>query len=741
MTELNLKFLGTFGHQRIEIAFSFLCILSALLSLLGVSHHQYVASIIPSIPVTLEVPFYMSGFFMGMVAWAGIFKRFGLQFPLCLLLSFLASHCIFIGLKFFPAEISRAYFMVFGAIGLAYAVKSVWNNFSLTLALYAGAGIVFVCFCWFAVASALFGLPHANHFSIFASARLPAMTSIDVLHQASYMQLIHRFSVPSVGINGLGYHNYHWLFAYPFSTLVKASGLPFHLVHGNLLPAFSAPVLLNGVMTGILVGCGRVRGIVITLICLAALYTAAALTMPLINHAILLISPSSAYSMALIAPLLGFYVWVFSGNISQLRAWHFLILGVFVVLVGLAKVNTVFMGSIAFAGVWLPFVFLKRKSWLARGVVTIIASVTALIVLYLIWEILQHGRVQAPTPLGYRDMVNALPLEAQQALKADILASLDPVSAMVRQPLESFEREAFWKRPVGLVGIALSTLLPFLLLVPGQGRRHPLQYLAAVSLAASAIFVLLWVVWVLPRPTQAIYILAAPLLLALIIFGSVLSRLIGRRLGSRLLSSTRFRAAILALSVVVILASAWPLDHLRNRLGLTAANAATHWVGKFATQNGKQRINQSAKKRFSALYSPPEPQWPTSAPAYWQRWDATYLSTIRKGLGEVVRENPRTAVFISADNVFWEHSPNRAATMFWIQATLGVPLYRGKIAFKEEDSSSLDALPEKNYTGRGMSDSSIEAGARIQSASNVYCWGRFDGWQIVRLDGSFLKQC
>ena len=736
-----MKFVGEFGHQRVDVAFSFLCILSALLSLLGVYHHQFVASIIPSIPITLEVPLCMSGFFIGMVAWAGIFKRFGFQFPLYILLSFLTSHCIFIVLKFLPAEISRGYFIVFGVVGLAFAAKSIRNNLSLPLALYAGAGIVFVCFCWFAVASALLGLPHANHFSIFAFSRLPEVSSIDVLHQASYMQLIHNFNVPSVGINGLGYHNYHWLFAYPLSTLVKASGLPFHFVHGDLLPAFSAPVLLNGVMTGVLVGCGRVRGFVIALSALAALYGAAVLSMPLINHALLLISPSSAYSLALIAPLLGFYVWAFSGNISQLRAWHFLILGVFVVLVGLAKVNTVFMASIAFAGVWLPFVLLKKTSWLARGVVTIFASITALIVLYLIWEIIQHGRLQGPTPQGYLNMVNALPLEAQQALKADIFASLDPVSARVEFSLESFEAKSFWKRPVGLVGIALSILLPFLLLVLKQGRRHALQYLAGVSLAASGIFVLVWVVWVLPRPTQAIYIMAAPLLLALIILGSVLSRLIGRKLGSRVLGSTNFRTAILALSVVVILASAWPLDHLRKQLGVTAAAAATVWVGQFATDKGKRMIRQSAKKRFSSLYSPAEPKWPTSAPAYWSRWEATYLSGIKKNLREVVRETPRTAVFISADSEFWAHSTNRPATMFWVQANLGVPLYRGKIAFKGKSSTGLDDLPRIGYRGRGMSDSSIEAGAHIQAASNVYCWRRFEGWQIVHLDGSFLKQC
>ncbi|MDA9176132.1 hypothetical protein N9O95_03485 [Alphaproteobacteria bacterium] len=736
-----MKILGEFGHQRVDVAFSFLCILSALLSLLGVYHHQVVTSIIPSVPITLEVPLYMSGFFMGMVAWAGIFKRFGLHFPLYFLLSFLTSHCIFIGLKFLPAEISRAYFIVYGVMGLAYAAKSIRHNLSLPLALYASAGIVFVCFCWLAVASALLGLPHANHFSVFASARLPEVSSIDVLHQASYMQLIHNFNVPSVGINGLGYHNYHWLFAYPFSTLIKTSGLPFHLVHGDLLPGFSSPVLLNGVMTGFLVGCGRVRGFVMTLLAFAALYGAAVLSMPLINHALLLISPSSAYSMALIAPLLGFFVWVFSGNISQLKAWHFLILGVLVVLIGLAKVNTVFMGSIAFGGLCLPFVLLKKTSWLARGAVTIIAAVTALIVLYLIWEIRQHGRLGGPTPQGYLDMVNALPLEEQQALKADVFASMDPVSARVRQSLKGFEKGSFWKRWVGLVGIGLSTLLPFLLLVPRQGRRHALQYLAGVSLAASSIFVLVWVVWVLPRPTQAIYIMAGPLLLALIIFGSVLSRLIDRKLGSLMLGSSGFRTATLALSVVVILASAWPLDHLRKQLSVTAATAAAVWVGKFATFEGKQIIKQSAKKRFSSLHSPPEPNWPTSAPAYWNRWDATYLSEIKNKLREVVRENPRTAVFISGENEFWAHSSNRPATMFWVQATLGVPLYRGKIAFKKKSSTGLDDLPRISYRGRGMSDSSIEAGARIQSASNVYCWRRFEGWQIVRVDGSFLKQC
>jgi hypothetical protein len=187
--------------------------------------------------------------------------------------------------------------------------------------------------------------------------------------------------------------------------------------------------------------------------------------------------------------------------------------------------------------------------------------------------------------------------------------------------------------------------------------------------------------------------------------------------------------------LIVLVISFSSLGHVTDRVAGAAASRAAQTLGALANENGRRVIAQLGFQRAQSWGFGEQSGWPTQWANYWRVWDNHPLKQIQKRLIPISEQNRHTAVFIPAGHEFWEISQvgDVQASMFWVQAHTGMPLYRGKVS--NPKSASL------SYSGRGISDFAFDSGALISQTANVHCWSRFGGFRIVDLEGNEIKQC
>ena len=228
----------SFGRSGPELAFVIFALLAALFSAFNTFQHVSFTSFLPDTSSMQGMTLGCAAMFLSTVSWAALIRCLGAGTRLALAFGFLIAHGVFAAATYLPVFITQAYLVVFGLVGLVFLVLNLIRNLTPKLGLWCLSGILMIPVLWSAVAFITFGLTHANFMTSFVADRLAGPVMTDLLHQRAYIQIIHNHGVPSVGINGLGYHQYHWLVAYPLSTLSDFSGIEITRIHANSGPAF-----------------------------------------------------------------------------------------------------------------------------------------------------------------------------------------------------------------------------------------------------------------------------------------------------------------------------------------------------------------------------------------------------------------------------------------------------------------------------------------------------------------------
>lgn len=729
-----------FGSSGVEASFSLFAVFAAALAVFNTWQHMKIASIIPETPDLTSMGLGCAALFLSTVTWAAIGRTLGAGVRIGLALGFLIGHVVFAALTFLPVFVSQAYLLVFGALGGLLTAWAVYRNLSLLLGLCCLAGLLLIPVIWSAIAFVMLALPHANLFTIFFADRMTGPVMLDVLHQRAYVQLIHEFGIPSVGINGLAYHNYHWLVGYPLSTLADITGAGITHIHANMLPGFTGPVLVHGLAVGVVFGMKRVLAGVLALALLMLVYTAGVLVSPTITYGLIFLTPSTAYSIGLAAPMLGLFVWYFSGNLSQIKSWHFLVLGVFVLIVGLAKATTMPQVALLMGALWTAYV-LRQKAWFTGTLLaTVVIALTASGCLYLIWEILQHSVTRVSGSAAYSKAFLALSDKEQSSILRDVRQTLKLTLPSEKGAITDFERQVFYQSTLGLGLIAMTSILLFSLLGLRGGRKHRMYQVIWLALLLTLGFVIQRTIFGYTTPTQVMYVLLPALVLGLLTLSAVIGDHVPQdmRVGGL---GTGAKASLVAAFALVCAGLALGLVHFNTTpyVRSAAMSSAVKNLGTLANPRGKDLIRTLTSQRVSTLGLGGEAagDWPKGASQYWKTWNQQPAYVLSQRLQQYADqvEGRRVAVFIPGSSDYWEAAKVRdpRATMFWVQGATGLPLYRGKL----HRGKKLN----KGYKGRGISDFSSEAAALISNESNVFCWDRFKGYQIVSIDLKLIKSC
>lgn len=730
--------LNEIGKSKLEVAFVLLAIFAALLSAFNTWQHVTIASLLPDANGMQGMMLGCGALFLSTVTWAAILRVIGMGIRLSLTLAFLVAHVFFATATYLPLTITQGYLALFGILGVTIGGIVVVRNLTLGLGLWCLIGLLMIPVLWSAIAFITFALPHANFFTVFSADRIDA-GMVDLFHQRAYVQMIHNYGIPSVGINGLAYHNYHWLVAYPLSTLSDFSGIDVKKVHANMLPGFTGPVLIHGVTIGLVLLSSRLLHGLLAAMFVIGLYIIAVLVSPAIIYGLVFLTPSTAYSVALAAPLIGLFVWYLNGNLSQLKSWHFLVLGAFVLVVGLAKVNTMLQIAAVMGVLWCAFV-LRPRNWLIG---TLFASSCVLVAavgsIYFVWEIWQHSLLSTSAPEAYKRAFQALPALRQAAILNDIQGSL--IKDADNPMMSSFERQVFYKSTIG-AGLLGLTLFSVLFCYGLRGLRKDWRYLLVVSF-----FVVLTYLLIIQRsvfgmvtPTQVQYIILPGLLIGICIFVTVVTQwLLSISAVKAFFSSTNsdviVAAVVLVLAVTMLLAI-----HLRvtPKVRMAALGAVASNPGMLANEQGKVLLRRLTAPRVSTLgVSSSRPKGPDAVIRFWDNWNRQPLyqkSQLLQQFAEA-RQGQDIAVFIPATHAFWgaARANQLQNNMFWFQGATGLVLYRGKVEISSDFSKGL--------RGRGVSDFGAEAAALVSSAGSVFCWPRFEGHLIVDLDLNIVADC
>ena len=725
-----------------------LALFGALLSGFGSWQHVTIAGFIPSVPSMFGMVLGCGALFFSTVAWAALFRGFGMGMRLSLASGFLSGHLAFAAAALFPANLDLVYLLVFGGLGLGFAGLAVVRHARLSVLVLALAGLLLIPVVWGAIGFITFALAHANFFTLFFAERSIDGNMIDLLHQRAYLQMIQNFGVPSVGINGLGYHNYHWLVAYPLLTLANVTGLEMAHIHANMLPGFTGPVLVHGLAIGAVLAARRVLTGLIAVGLLALIYVCAVKFSPAITYGLIFLTPSTAYSMALFAAFAGLFLWTLNGNLTRLKTWHFLVFGAFVLVIGLAKTNTMLQAAILMGTLWVAFSLNRRTWFFGAGLATLILLVTAGGSLYLLLEILQHGRKLVSPPELYTAAFSALSEARQAALLADIKESLQVTSVKAATAGTAFERQVFYRTPLG-AGMILLTVAVLLSLVGLPSLfKHRLYHVVWLLLGLSLLLLAQRSVFGYTTPTQVQYIALPPLLLGVL----ALSVAVGERLPRRLhkgfprgflgaskasdVPSFLLAGAVFCLALVALLTvHSSVTKEIRGQAVRTAVLA----VGGISNQRGRQLIRRLTAGRVATLAAGNRrADWPPNVQGFWSSWEqrGDYRFAQRlKAFADTV-DGGKVALFLPATSPYWQaakQSSEPSSRMFWVQGAAGIVLYRGKLHPRGSLSQS--------FVGRGISDFGNESAALISDPDNVFCWDRFKGFTIINAKLEILLEC
>lgn len=729
---------GQFGKTNHEAAFAVASLVAFGLAVFGTHQHVLITSIIPDQPNMLLASLASGALLLSTVFWSALLRQIGLIPSISIALGFLVGHALFAVAGIMPDLVTTAYVLVVGALGLIISVFFCLRKLSIRLILYGLSAVLLVPVLWLTVGWVAFALPHSNFFNAFVADRSVNGTIVDFLHQRAYVQMVHNYGVPSIGLNGLGYHAYHWLVAYPLSTIATVSSTDVLAVHANILPGFTGPVLLHGIATGVVLASRKAIHGVLILLVIGSLYLLGMSFHKLITYGLVFLTPSTAYSLGLAAPVLGLFLWYFKGNLGKLRSWHFVILLGFVVIVGLAKVSSVFQVALLMGGLWFAFVANGQKSFGGKASVTALTTLAALVSIALVYEATLHNRTDPPTPTAYLEAFNALDIDERTNIEIDAESTLLENKRVVSASSTQFENSEFYQSANGLATILATLALMLLLLRPRLFRRHRLSRWIMITLILSLVVVVQRSFFGFTRPTQVTYILLPSMLLGAMALGDLLGDLsrsgvnrIPRSLGKEFKQIALAGTVLLFVGFMLLAAGDRTVGYVRN----AAASEATKSLGSLANPQGRRLIAQLTGQRVGLFgFSQGDP-WPAAASRYWEAWDNRPAAQIKRRLAEIKATDNRSAVFVSADSSFWSMGRNidDRSPMFWIQGSIGLPLYRGKL--------NLTGLPTSGFRGRGISDYSNVAASPLTFESSVFCWERFRGFKIVNIEGQLLLQC
>ncbi|RPH15537.1 MAG: hypothetical protein CBC49_005130 [Alphaproteobacteria bacterium TMED89] len=727
----------SFGRSGQELTFVIFALLAALFSAFNTFQHVSFTSFLPDTSSMLGMTLGCAALFLSTVSWAVLIRCLGAGTRMAIAFGYLIAHGVFASATYLPVLLTQAYLVVFGLVGLGFLVLNLIRNLTPTVGLWCLSGLLMIPVLWSSVAFITFALTHANFVTSFVADRLMGPVMTDLLHQRAYIQIIHNHGVPSVGINGLGYHQYHWLVAYPLSTLSDFSGIEITRIHANILPGFTAPVLIHGLGVGLILMSSRLWLALAVSLKVLMVYVLAVLLSPVIVYGLVFVTPSTAYSLALAGPMIGLFVWYFSGNLSQLRSWHFLVFGGFIIAIGLSKVNTVLQVSILMGVLWCAFV-LRLKNWIL-GVVfaTLCLATTAAACLYFLVEIYSHGLVRAAAPEAFKSAFQALPELQQRAILEDVKQSLMPRAASAKQ--SEFERNVFYESAFGLSAIGL-TILSVSLSLGVRGLRKHWHYMVLGGLVLLTLaLVVQRTIFGYTTPTQVLYIIFPGLLLGLAFVSVVVTRPMVRIIGSKI-PHARWGGRALAAGALVFAGLTLSIVHFKTtpEVRAMAVMTVSSDIGQLTTRQGKEILGSLTAPRVSTLgFGAPQPTGPAALAQYWESWDQRPLYQRAQSLQNFAQEHgdKKIAVFIPRSNPFWKQRPNAEETnsMFWVQGSTGLVLYRGKIERNADFKSGI--------VGRGISDFGGESAALISNSESVFCWSRFDGFTIIDFDLNVITEC
>ena len=732
--------LGTclsFGRSGPELAFVILALLAALFSAFNTFQHVSFTSFLPNTSSMLGMTLGCAAMFLSTVSWAVLIRCLGAGTRLALAFGFLIAHGVFAAATYLPVLITQAYLLVFGLVGLVFLVLNLIRNLTPMLGLWCLSGILIIPVLWSAVAYISFALTHANFVTSFVADRLVGPVMTDLLHQRAYIQMIHNHGVPSVGINGLGFHQYHWLVAYPLSTLSDFSGIEIKRIHANILPGFTAPVLIHGLAVGLILMSSRLWLALAASLKVLMVYVLAVLFSPTIVYGLVFLTPSTAYSMALAGPMIGLFVWYLNGNLSQLRSWHFLVFSGFIIAIGLAKVNTVLQVSILMGVLWCAFV-LRLRNWIL-GVVfsTLCLAVTAAACLYFVVEIYSHGLVNAAAPEAYKSAFQALPQLQQSAILEDVKQSLIPRAEAARG--SKFEEKVFYQSAFGFTAIAVTMLSVSMSLGVRGLRKHRHYGVLGVLVIVTLALVVQRTIFGYTTPTQVLYIILPGLLLGLTFVSLVVIKPVVRILSSTM-PRPSWSGTVMAAGALVFVGLLLLIVHVQTtpKVRAMAVSTVSSDIGRLTKKQGKAILGSLIAPRVSTLgFGAPQPPGPPALARYWENWDQRPMYLKARSLQAFAQERgeKKIAVFIPRTNPFWELRPNAVGqnNMFWVQGATGLVLYRGKI--------ERNADFNRGIVGRGISDFGGESAALISNSENVFCWSRFDGFTIIDFDLNVIAEC
>ena len=727
----------SFGRSGPELAFVILALLAALFSAFNTFQHVSFTSFLPDTSTMLGMTLGCAALFLSTVSWAVLMRCLGAGTRMALAFGFLIAHGVFASATYLPVLITQAYLVIFGLVGLGFLVLNLIRNLTPAVGLWCLSGLLMIPVLWSTVAFITFGLTHANFVTSFVADRLMGPVMTDLLHQRAYIQIIHNHGVPSVGINGLGYHQYHWLVAYPLSTLSDFSGIEITRIHANILPGFTAPVLIHGLGVGLILMSSRLWLALAASLKVLMVYVLAVLFSPTIVYGLVFLTPSTAYSIALAGPMIGLFVWYLSGNLSQLRSWHFLGFAGFVIAIGLSKVTTMLQVSILMGVLWCAFA-LRLRNWIL-GVVfaTLCLVVTAAACLYFLVEIYSHGVVRAAAPEAYKLAFQALPQLQQSAILEDVKQSLMPRAQSART--WEFEQKVFHHSAFGLTAIIFTMLSVSLSLGVRGLRKHRHYRVLGLLVLLTLALVVQRTIFGYTTPTQVLYIILPGLLLGLAFVSVVVTGPVVRLIGP-VIPHPSWSGRALAAGALVFAGLMLLIVHFKTtpEVRAMAVSTVSSDIGRLTTKQGKDILGSLTAPRVSTLgFGAPQPTGPAALAQYWESWDQRPLYQKAQSLQAFSQEqgDKKIAVFIPRTNPFWQLRPNaeHQNKMFWVQAATGLVLYRGKMERKANFKNGI--------VGRGISDFGGESAALMSNSENVFCWSRFDGFTIIDFDLRVIAEC
>ena len=726
---------GKLSDLRLSHAF-LVVIFACLLSLFIEFKQIVIVGFIPDYDDLSYVSPWVCLFLLSLQFWMSLLRAIGLESRLSIAAGFFAGFVAFLSLTYLPPAIGQIYLTVTGLLGLVSGafqlfvmVRTLSNWLVASMAVV--TGLLAIPAIWTAVGWILFSLPHPDFLTMFSVIHGWPVAVFDLLHFLSYSQMIHEHGVPSVGMNGLAFHQYHWLAGYPVSSLATLSGMAVPEVVAGFTGTFLTPFLFVGILLGAILASSSAFARVLTVGISFAIYGVASQTMPAIAFGLVFISPSMALSLALFAPLAGMVVSVLDWRNEAVPLGYVWLFVVGVVLVGLAKITTLPHAVILILSFGAVVLLHPKVSLALKGQALAALMIAGLATAFLLYSGGQQLRTVVDEPTGYTAMLESLSPEDRSQLVSDIKTSRASQAISGATDRLSYEKSNFWNTVPGVVGIFLVASM-FAVGLLAQWRQSLFVKIVLLLPAIGLFSYLILRLFIGQQtPVQAVYVLLPILIFASYLVGSAFVSSMTAFFGQAATRANRTIGMGALIAVLVLFSGANITTAMLGQKTVSgfAAKRAIITVGQLASPRGKELIGSIVGERAQTFRVGNYPDWPASSSRYWTVWDSLPLGAIKNEahqLKEAMKATgEKVALFVPVDHAFWAQSENVSRSL-WFPGVVGVPLYRGRTRRAEGE----DVTP---YRGRGFSDFGHEASSPIKDFRNVHCWSRFDGWTIIEL--------